>query len=68
MDDDDLQDEYDFEGGVRGKHYQALREGHSVRVHRSDGSTNEQHFQLEDGAIMLDPNLRPMLRDNREQR
>jgi hypothetical protein len=28
--------EYDFSGGVRGKHHQAYQEGHSVVVHRAD--------------------------------
>jgi len=42
-----MRDEYDFSKGVRGKHYKAYREGHAVIVNKK-----------EDGAVMLDPDLR----------
>ena len=54
----EMRDEYDFSHGVRGKHYQKYRAGHTVRVTKSDGSVEERHFTLEDGAIMLDPDLK----------
>ena len=52
--------EYNFEGkkGVRGKYYQAYRKGHTVRVHREDGTVREQHFTLAEGAVMLEPEVR----------
>lgn len=50
--------EYDFRGGVRGKHYQAYGEGHSVTIHKNDGSTIVQNFNLEDGAVVLEPDVR----------
>jgi hypothetical protein len=52
--------EYDFRGkkGVRGKYYQAYRQGHIVRVHHENGTVTEQHFTLEDGAVMLEPDVR----------
>lgn len=56
--------EYDFSGGVRGKHYQAYRRGHSVSVHQSDGTVEVQHFSLEDGAIMLDPDIKQYFPDS----
>ena len=56
--------EYDFSGGVRGKHYQAYRVGHSVTIHREDGSTSVQHFNLEEGAVMLDPEVRRYFPDS----
>ncbi|MDX2239591.1 MAG: hypothetical protein NW224_02800 [Leptolyngbyaceae cyanobacterium bins.302] len=37
--DDEIRPEYDFAGGVRGKHYQAYRQGHSVTIHHADGTT-----------------------------
>jgi len=54
----DMRKEYDFSGGVRGKHYKAYREGHTVRVHKEDGTTLVHYFTQEDGAIMLDPDVR----------
>lgn len=57
-DDDGMQPEYDFSGGVRGKHYKAYRQGHSVTVHNKDGTKTVQHFGPADGAVMLDTDLR----------
>ena len=31
--------EYDFSSGVRGKHYKAYRQGHTVVIHKTDGTT-----------------------------
>ena len=54
-----MKPEYDFSSGerVRGKHARAYREGHSVIVTESDGSSHVQHFTLEDGAVMLAPDV-----------
>ena len=56
--DEDMKPEYDFSGGIRGKHYQAYRKGHTVTIHNSDDTQTVQHFGLEDGAVMLDPDVR----------
>jgi hypothetical protein len=56
--DPDMRDEYDFSGGVRGKHYKAYRKGHTVIVHKDDGSTSVQYFTQEDGSFMLDPDVK----------
>lgn len=53
-----MRDDYDFSGAVRGKHYRAYRAGHSVRIHTEDGKTDVFHFTLEDGAVMLDPDVK----------
>jgi hypothetical protein len=50
--------EYDFSEGVRGKHLGAYRQGHAVKIHKPDGSTQVQYFTLEDGAVMLEPDVR----------
>jgi len=64
--DDSMKDEYDFSSskGVRGKHYRAYRAGHSVRILKTDGTVEEQHFSLADGAVMLDPDLRARFPDS----
>lgn len=62
--DDEMLPEYDFRGGVRGKHYQAYRSGHTVTIHKTDGTTTVQHFTLEDGAIMLEPDVRAYFPDS----
>ena len=61
--DDEMLPEYDFTGGVRGKHYQADRQGHTVTIHQNDGTEIVQYFTLEDGAIMLDPDVREYFPD-----
>jgi hypothetical protein len=59
----DMLPEYDFTTGVRGKHYQAYRRGHTVSIHQADGTTTVQHFTVEDGAVMLDPDVREYFPD-----
>jgi hypothetical protein len=57
----DMRSEYDFssmKGAVRGKYYRAYRAGHKVEIHKLDGSTSVQYFKLEDGAIMLEPDVK----------
>jgi hypothetical protein len=57
----DMLPEYDFKnitGGVRGKYYKAYRAGHSVKIHKADGTTEVHYFKLEDGAVMLESDVR----------
>jgi hypothetical protein len=44
LDEDDMLPEYDFSKGVRGKHHQAYRQGHSVTINHQDGTTTTQEF------------------------
>ncbi len=64
---EDMRAQYDFstmKGGVRGKYYQAYREGHKVVIHKEDGTKSVQYFKLEDGAVMLEPNVRKYFPDS----
>jgi hypothetical protein len=56
----DLLPEYDFTGkkGTRGKYYRQYREGHTVKILKEDGTTDIKYFTLEDGAVMLEPDVR----------
>ncbi|NUO78821.1 hypothetical protein HUU05_01990 [candidate division KSB1 bacterium] len=59
--------EYDFAnmtGGVRGKYYKAYRAGHTIKIHKADGSTVVQHFKLEEGAVMLESDVRKYFPDS----
>lgn len=60
----DMREEYDFSGGVRGKHYKAYREGHAVRIYKEDGTTSVQYFTQGDGAVMLDPDVKAHFPDS----
>ena len=57
--------EYDFTGkkGVRGKYYEAYRQGHTVKIHEEDGTTTTHYFTLEEGAVMLEPDVREYFPD-----
>ena len=59
--DEDMKPEYDFsnmKGAVRGKFFEAYRAGHKVVIQKADGTTATQHFKLEDGAVMLEPDAK----------
>jgi hypothetical protein len=58
--------EYDFsrKQGVRGKYYQAYRQGHTVRVTQEDGTATTQYFTLDDGAVLLAPDVRKYFPDS----
>jgi len=58
-----MQPEYDFRGGKRGKHTDAYHQEHTVTIHQADGSTRIQHFTLQEGAVVLDPDVREYFPD-----
>ncbi len=60
----DMLPEYDFRGGVRGKHYQEYIKGHRVKIHKADGTTEVRYFTLEDGAVLLAPDVREYFPDS----
>ena len=62
----DMLPEYDFKDkeGVRGKYYRAYRQGHAVRVLKEDGTTSVHYFTLEEGAVMLEPDVRQYFSDS----
>ena len=58
LDDKIIKQKYDFSKGIRGKHYKEYRKGHSVHIHKDNGTISIQYFTQEDGAIMLDPDIK----------
>lgn len=60
----DMREEYDFSGGVRGKHFEAYRKGHTVKIEKRDGSVQVHYFAQEDGAVMLDPDVKKHFPDS----
>ena len=56
--------EFDFCGGIRGKHALALQQGYTVKVHRLDGTTTTQQFAPE-GAILLEPDVQEYFPDSK---
>ena len=55
--DDDMRPEYDFTGGVRGKHYKVLREeGCIIRIYNDNGTVTERHVAGE-RTVILEPDV-----------
>ncbi len=63
-DNDELRSEYDFRSAVRGRHYKSLHEGYTVHVHQTDGTTLVQNYKLEEGTVMLEPDVRSWFPDS----
>ena len=62
-----MRPEYDFTGmkGIRGKYYNAYRRGHKVKIHKEDGTIGVQYFKLEEGVIVLEPDVRKYFPDSK---
>lgn len=61
----DMLPEYNLDNrqGERGKYYEALQQGYTVRIHEEDGTTSVYNYQLEKGAVLLDPDVREYFPD-----
>lgn len=54
---ENMRPEYDFSGGVRGKHHLAYQSGYTVRVHKADGSIVEEEHIPPPRTVVLDPDV-----------
>lgn len=61
---DEMLPEYDFSCGKRGKHARQYQRGHTVRIHKADGTAVVQHYKLEEGAVLLAPDVREYFSDS----
>ena len=52
-----MRPEYDFTGGVRGKHYKALQEGYTIKIRKADGTIIEKGVGGR-GTVTLAPDVR----------
>ena len=59
-----IRPQYDFGKGKRTNHARRYLQGHEVRIERADGSVTVQHFTLEDGAVLLEPDVRAVSKDS----
>lgn len=63
-DDGDMRAEYDFTGGVRGKHDQAMQAGYTITIHKADGTTVVKDVKPKEGAVILEPDVREYFPDS----
>lgn len=63
IEDDDMLPEYDFRGGIRGKHYKARREGYTVKIPHEDGTVEYHHYKPLEGTVAIDRDIREYFPD-----
>ena len=59
-----MRTEYNFRGGVRGKHYQAMQAGYTITIHKADGTTVVKDVMPKKGAVVLEPDIRMYFPDS----
>lgn len=62
---DDMLPEYDFTGkqAIRGKYYQRLRQGYTLKVEQADGTVLSQTIVRPEGTVLLDPDVQEFFPD-----
>ena len=60
----DMRAEYDFRGGVRGKHYRAMQAGYSITVQKADGTTIVKDVLPKKGAVILETDIHAYFPDS----
>ena len=59
-----MRPEYDFRGGVRGKHYKAMQAGYTITIQKADGTTLVKDVMPKEGAVILEPDIRAYFPDS----
>ena len=62
--DDTMRAEYDFTGGVRGKHYRDIQAGYTITIHKADGTTVTKDVMPKEGAVVIEPDIRVYFPDS----
>ncbi|MCL0035537.1 hypothetical protein M1N00_02635 [Thermodesulfovibrionales bacterium] len=65
VEEDNMRAEYDFTGGVRGKHYRAMQTGYTVTIHKADGTTVIKDVMPKEGAVVIEPDIRAYFPDSK---
>jgi hypothetical protein len=63
-DSDNMRAEYDFSGGIRGKHYRAMQAGYTITIHHADGTTEVKEVDSQEGVVVLAPDVREYFPDS----
>jgi len=62
---DTMRNEYDFRGGIRGKHSHALENGYTVTIHHEDGKKETKEIKPIQGAVYLEPDVQEYFPDSK---
>jgi len=60
-----MRTEYDFKGGVRGKHYKTMQGGYTITIHKADGTTVVKEVMPKEGAVVLEPDIQAYFPDSK---
>ena len=60
----DMRAEYDFVGGVRGKHYRAMQAGYTIAIRQADGTTIVKEVMPKEGVVILEPDVQEYFPDS----
>ena len=61
----EMRPEYDFSGGVRGKHCRALQGGYTITVHKADGTSVIKDVMPKGNAVLLEPDVQAHFPDSK---
>jgi hypothetical protein len=64
MQNNDMRAEYNFSGGVRGKHYRAMQAGYTIIIHEADGTTVVKDVLPKKGAVILETDVQAYFSDS----
>jgi len=56
--------EYDFTGGVRGKHYRTMQAGYTITIHKANGKTIVKDVMPKGDAVLLEPDVQTYFPDS----
>jgi len=59
-----MRKEYDFTGGVRGKHFKAMQAGYTITIHKTDGSKVIKEIKPSKEVISLEPDVQMYFPDS----
>ena len=65
MEENNMRTEYDFRGGVRGKHYRAMQVGYTITIHKADGTMITKDVMPKEGAVVIEPDIQAYFPDSK---
>ena len=65
MEENNMRTEYDFRGGVRGKHYRVMQVGYTITIHKADGTTITKDVMPKEGAVVIEPDIQAYFPDSK---
>jgi hypothetical protein len=61
----DMRPEYDFSGGVRGRHCRTMQAGYTITVRKADGRTLVKDVMPKENAVLLEPDVQAHFPDSK---